>query len=116
MHTECEKLPNFVNRVKKLLWKAGEGAPQDAGKCHPPAPPLCHFEQPAYQKEAVDKYLQKLADAFELPPESRGYNTAMRATPDISAQAMNYCVNQPNNFQQLEASQCTSLKAAKRPH
>ena len=78
--------------------------------------PLCHFEQPAYQKEAVDKYLQKLADAFELPPESRGYNTAMRATPDISAQAMNYCVNQPNNFQQLEASQCTSLKAAKRPH
>ena len=81
-----------------------------------PRPPLCHFEQPAYQKEAVDKYLQKLADAFELPPESRGYNTAMRATPDISAQAMNYCVNQPNNFQQLEASQCTSLKAAKRPH
>jgi tripeptidyl-peptidase-1 len=68
------------------------------------------FPQPAYQKEAVDKYLQKLADAGELPPESRGYNTAMRAYPDISAQAMNYCVNSPSNEQELEASQCTGTE------
>lgn len=72
--------------------------------------PLCHFEQPAYQKKAVDKYLQKLADAGELPPESRGYNTAMRAFPDVSAQAMNYCVNAPSKEQQLEASTCTGTE------
>ena len=69
-----------------------------------PRPPLCHFEQPAYQKEAVDKYLQKLADAGELPPESRGYNTAMRAVPDLSAQAENFCVNAPSNEQELECT------------
>jgi tripeptidyl-peptidase-1 len=70
------------------------------------------FEQPAYQKVAVDKYLQKVADAGEFPPKSRGYNTSKRAFPDISAQAKNYCFNAPTSSQMLPAS-CSSTECLK---
>jgi len=48
-----------------------------------------YWAQPAWQRDAVAGYLASGAD---LPPSSSGYNTSGRAYPDISAQAVNFCV------------------------
>merc|ERR1719263_2157785 len=47
-----------------------------------------YWAQPSWQKAAVKKYLNQTG----LPAKSKGYNIAGRAYPDISAQAVNYCV------------------------
>merc|ERR1719321_1569325 len=47
-----------------------------------------YWPMPAYQKEAVEKYLTY----NKLPAKSRGYNVSGRAYPDISAQATDFTV------------------------
>merc|ERR1712054_71563 len=46
------------------------------------------WAQPEGQKSAVSAYLAQSG----LPPATRGYNVSSRASPDIAAQATNFCV------------------------
>jgi tripeptidyl-peptidase-1 len=58
------------------------------------------FDMPAYQKDAVTSYLQKLAASGEAPPAS-AFNSAGRGYPDVSALAGTqnpYCVAADRQF------------------
>lgn len=67
-----------------------------------------YWPMPAYQKKAVQKYLQQSG----LPPASLGYNISGRAYPDISAQATNYFVWAGFPVPGVSGTSCASPAAA----